>query len=81
MKRSNSTLRPAPYERVELVAERFGDFDPAQIVNGSAELLNEGAASKFDGEEERSSHTALYDFRANAPTSAFVAEAQRTQSS
>lgn len=81
MKRSNFTLRPAPNEWVEPVAERFGDFDPAQIVNGSAELLDERSASKITGQEERSSHADPYDFRANAPLSASLTETLRMQSS
>jgi iron uptake system component EfeO len=113
----------APYERIEPVAESFGDLDPeidarvndvpkdrfggfhkleqalwandttagmtpvarklltdverlqrktkdldlqaAQIANGATELLNEVSSSKITGEEERYSHTDLYDFEAN----------------
>jgi iron uptake system component EfeO len=113
----------APYERIEPVAESFGDLDPridarendvpagefggfhriekalweedsaqgmapvakrlqkdveelagnvktvdlqaVQIANGANELLGEVSASKITGEEERYSHTDLYDFEAN----------------
>jgi len=112
-----------PYERVEPVAESFGDLDPlmdaragdvpasqwegfhrlekmlwvdnttkgatpiadrlvantlrlqglvqsvplqtAQIANGAKGLLDEVAASKITGEEDRYSHTDLWDFQAN----------------
>jgi iron uptake system component EfeO len=36
-----------------------------QIANGANELLGEVSASKITGEEERYSHTDLYDFEAN----------------
>ena len=38
---------------------------PAELANGSVELLNEIASSKITGEEERYSHTDLADFQAN----------------
>jgi iron uptake system component EfeO len=38
---------------------------PAQIANGANELLAEVSASKITGEEERYSHTDLWDFKAN----------------
>jgi iron uptake system component EfeO len=38
---------------------------PAQIANGCVELLDEVAKSKVTGEEDRYSHTDLYDFEAN----------------
>jgi iron uptake system component EfeO len=40
-------------------------LQPAQIANGSVELLNEVATSKITGEEERYSHTDLSDFQGN----------------
>jgi hypothetical protein len=40
-------------------------YQPAQIANGCVELLDEVAKSKVTGEEERYSHTDLYDFEAN----------------
>jgi iron uptake system component EfeO len=40
-------------------------LEPAQIANGAVELLNEVAASKISGEEDRYSHTDLWDFEAN----------------
>jgi iron uptake system component EfeO len=40
-------------------------LQPAQIANGAKGLLDEVAASKITGEEDRYSHTDLWDFRAN----------------
>jgi len=41
------------------------DLEPAQVANGAVELLNEVATSKITGEEDRYSHTDLWDFAAN----------------
>jgi iron uptake system component EfeO len=40
-------------------------YQPAQLANGATELLNEVAAHKITGEEDRYSHTDLSDFQAN----------------
>ncbi len=40
-------------------------YQPAQLANGAADLLNEVASSKITGEEDRYSHTDLSDFQAN----------------
>jgi iron uptake system component EfeO len=40
-------------------------FTPLQMANGSKELLDEVATGKVTGEEDRYSHTDLWDFRAN----------------
>lgn len=40
-------------------------LEPAQIANGANELLTEVSSSKITGEEERYSHTDLWDFDAN----------------
>jgi iron uptake system component EfeO len=40
-------------------------LNPLQLANGSKELLDEMATGKITGEEERYSHTDLYDFAAN----------------
>jgi iron uptake system component EfeO len=40
-------------------------YQPAQMANGAVELLNEVAASKITGEEDRYSHTDLSDLAAN----------------
>jgi iron uptake system component EfeO len=44
---------------------RTEPLQPAQIANGAAELLNEVGTSKITGEEDRYSHTDLWDFDAN----------------
>jgi iron uptake system component EfeO len=41
------------------------DLQPAQIANGASELLDEVSNSKVTGEEDRYSHTDLWDFQAN----------------
>jgi len=41
------------------------EFDPVEIAQGSVDLLAEVSASKITGEEERYSHTDLWDFQAN----------------
>jgi iron uptake system component EfeO len=38
---------------------------PAQVANGANELLNEVSSTKITGEEERYSHTDLWDIEAN----------------
>jgi iron uptake system component EfeO len=44
---------------------RTTSYQPAQLANGSVELLDEVAKSKVTGEEDRYSHTDLWDFAAN----------------
>lgn len=41
------------------------EYQPAQLANGATELLGEVSKSKITGEEDRYSHTDLYDFAAN----------------
>jgi iron uptake system component EfeO len=41
------------------------ELEPAQIANGATELLGEVSNSKITGEEDRYSHTDLWDFQAN----------------
>lgn len=41
------------------------EIDASLLVTGAVELLNEVSSSKVTGEEERYSHTDLYDFVAN----------------
>ncbi|MDQ3386570.1 MAG: EfeM/EfeO family lipoprotein [Actinomycetota bacterium] len=41
------------------------ELEPVDLVAGSVELLNEVSAGKITGEEERYSHTDLYDIQAN----------------
>lgn len=40
-------------------------FPPEKVVGGAAALLEEVAATKVSGEEDRYSHTDLYDFQGN----------------
>ncbi|MCX2898051.1 iron uptake system protein EfeO [Pseudomonas mandelii] len=40
-------------------------FPPEKVVGGAAALLEEVAATKITGEEDRYSHTDLYDFQGN----------------
>lgn len=50
----------------DLEAEVSGlEVEPVDLVTGSVELLNEVSAGKITGEEERYSHTDLYDIQAN----------------
>ena len=41
------------------------ELEPGDLVTGSVELLNEVSAGKITGEEDRYSHTDLYDINAN----------------
>ncbi len=52
-------------------------LQPAQIANGAVELLNEVSASKITGEEDRYSHTDLFDFEANVAGSRAAFDAVR----
>ncbi|MGC1329443.1 imelysin family protein, partial [Pseudomonas sp.] len=40
-------------------------FPPEKVVGGAAALMEEVAATKVSGEEDRYSHTDLYDFQGN----------------
>jgi iron uptake system component EfeO len=44
---------------------KTAEFKPLEIANGAKELLDEVATSKITGEEDRYSHTDLWDFAAN----------------
>jgi iron uptake system component EfeO len=50
---------------------------PLQLANGAKELLDEVASSKITGEEERYSHTDLWDFNANVDGSKAAVSALR----
>jgi iron uptake system component EfeO len=52
---------------VQQVVERADEvtLDPLQLANGAKELLDEIATGKITGEEDRYSHTDLWDFDAN----------------
>ena len=50
----------------ELVSKaKTVELSPVQLANGSKELLDEVASGKITGEEDRYSHTDLWDFAAN----------------
>ncbi|MEV4756829.1 iron uptake system protein EfeO [Micromonospora sp. NPDC049559] len=50
----------------EIVAKANAEkLSPLNLANGAKELLDEVASSKITGEEERYSHTDLWDFSAN----------------
>jgi iron uptake system component EfeO len=51
------------------------ELQPADLVTGSIELLNEVSAGKITGEEERYSRTDLYDIQANVEGSEAAFEA------
>ena len=68
----NSTEGQEKYARrlqadVEQVQEQVegAELRPEDLVTGSVELLNEVSAGKITGEEDRYSHTDLYDINAN----------------
>src|SRR4029079_13441131 len=44
---------------------KTADYQTAQIAHGAQELLDQSGAAKVTGEEDRYSHTDLYDFHAN----------------
>lgn len=54
------------------------ELEPATIANGAVELLNEVSASKITGEEDRYSHTDLFDFDANLAGSKAAFEAVKS---
>lgn len=55
------------YADVEELQKRIKDLTvpPEKVVGGAAALLEEVAATKISGEEDRYSHTDLWDFQAN----------------
>ena len=62
---------------VETLQEEVSELqlEPADLVTGSIELLNEVSAGKITGEEERYSGTDLYDIQANVEGSQAAFEA------
>jgi iron uptake system component EfeO len=53
------------------------DLSPVQLANGSKELLDEVATGKITGEEDRYSHTDLWDFAANVDGAKVAIDALR----
>jgi iron uptake system component EfeO len=54
-------------------------FPPEKVVGGAAALLEEVAATKVTGEEDRYSHTDLYDFQGNVDGAQKIVELFRPQ--
>jgi len=52
-------------------------LNPLQLANGAKELLDEVATGKITGEEDRYSHTDLWDFKANVEGSQAAVQALR----
>ena len=52
-------------------------LNPLQLANGAKELLDEVATGKITGEEDRYSHTDLWDFQANVEGSQAAVQALR----
>jgi iron uptake system component EfeO len=52
---------------VKLIVDKANSekLSPLQLANGAKELLDEVATGKITGEEDRYSHTDLWDFNAN----------------
>ncbi|ASW53732.1 iron uptake system protein EfeO [Plantactinospora sp. KBS50] len=62
----------------EIVAKANAEqLTPLQLANGAKDLLDEVASSKITGEEERYSHTDLWDFSANVEGSKAAVAALR----
>ncbi|MBO0850490.1 MAG: peptidase M75 family protein [Pseudonocardia sp.] len=53
------------------------ELTPVQLANGAKELLDEVATTKITGEEDRYSHTDLWDFKANVEGSQAAVAAAR----
>ncbi|KFC09237.1 ferrous iron transport periplasmic protein [Trabulsiella guamensis ATCC 49490] len=54
-------------------------FLPSKVVGGAAGLIEEVAASKISGEEDRYSHTDLWDFQANIDGAQKIVDLLRPQ--
>jgi iron uptake system component EfeO len=62
----------------EIVAKANSEkLSPLQLANGAKELLDEVASGKITGEEDRYSHTDLWDFAANLQGSQAAVQALR----
>lgn len=61
-------------KRIEALA-----FPPSKVVGGAAGLIEEVAASKISGEEDRYSHTDLWDFQANIDGAQKIVDLLRPQ--
>ena len=64
------------YADVVELQKRIKDmtFPPEKVVGGAAALMEEVAATKISGEEDRYSHTDIWDFQANVDGSQKIVE-------
>jgi iron uptake system component EfeO len=70
--------RPADGDIDEVVAlANAEELSPLQLANGAKELLDEVATGKITGEEDRYSHTDLWDFAANVEGSEAAVQSLR----
>ncbi|TDW15921.1 iron uptake system protein EfeO [Kribbella kalugense] len=60
-----------------VVKSKTVKLTPLQLANGAKELLDEVATGKIGGEEDRYSHTDLWDFQANVEGSQAAVQALR----
>ncbi|AKL12706.1 TPA: iron uptake system protein EfeO [Kluyvera intermedia] len=65
--KSMDTYAEQLYTDVQELQKRISElaFPPSKVVGGAAGLIEEVAATKISGEEDRYSHTDLWDFQAN----------------
>ncbi|MFP3927246.1 iron uptake system protein EfeO [Pseudomonas sp. W5-36] len=66
---------------VKELQSRIADmtFPPEKVVGGAAALMEEVAATKLSGEEDRYSHTDLYDFQGNVDGSKKIVDLFKPQ--
>ena len=69
------------YTDVVDLQKRIGElaFPPSKVVGGAAGLIEEVASSKISGEEDRYSHTDLWDFQANIDGAQKIVDLLRPQ--
>lgn len=69
------------YRDVQELQKRIAElaFPPSKVVGGAAGLIEEVAASKISGEEDRYSHTDLWDFQANIDGAQKIVDLLRPQ--
>ena len=76
---SRRDRRPADgrHQGPAVAGRRRSSCTPVQLANGAKELLDEVATGKITGEEDRYSHTDLWDFKANVEGSQAAVAALR----
>ncbi|WP_437889570.1 iron uptake system protein EfeO [Phytobacter sp. V91] len=69
------------YADVQDLQKRISElaFPPSKVVGGAAGLIEEVAATKISGEEDRYSHTDLWDFQANVDGAQKIVDLLRPQ--